>query len=115
MGIGAKASRQVKTGKARGQGVATARVKRSFHFLGAVVGGILALGPFFGMFGMMRAFRVLGQSGTSEASALSGAISNAMLGTVVGMIAWPIGAMLCAYCVVQLTKKPKQPPALPPG
>jgi hypothetical protein len=88
-------------------------MKCSLHFLGAIVGGLLALGPLYGVFGMMRAIAILGQRGVSDPRAMSSAIGEVLLGTAGGLLVWPLGAALCAYCIVQLLKGPKQPPPLP--
>jgi biopolymer transport protein ExbB/TolQ len=91
-------------------------MKRFLHYLGATAGVLLALSPFFvTVFGMLRAFSVLGKNGISDPRALSGAIGEVLVSAVISMIVMPLGATLAAWCIVQILnqRRPKSPPPLP--
>jgi hypothetical protein len=89
-------------------------VKRTFHFIGAIAGVLLALGPlFYIVFGYLRMFSVLGRSGLQDPQKLSGAIGDVLLGSVSLFVVVPLGATLAAYFIVKLLNAPKAPPPLP--
>jgi biopolymer transport protein ExbB/TolQ len=92
-------------------------MKKSLLITGVVVGILLALGPLWGMLGtilgMNHAFDTLAGNGVSDPQALSGAIGQTLMATMLGLVACPVGVVLLAICIVFLVRLNKQPPPLP--
>ena len=92
-------------------------MKRGWLIAGIVAGVVLMLGPLWGMlgtvFGMARAFTVLGQSGVADPSQVSASVSGVLISSVAGFVACPIGIVLMIVCIVQLDKAKRLPPPLP--
>lgn len=94
-------------------------MKRPLLIVGIIGGGLLMLGPLIGMFatvfGMQRAFRVLGSSGVQDPQQLSAAIGEVLLSSFAGLVAFPIGILTTVLCIIFLVKHDrKTPPPLPP-
>ena len=93
-------------------------MKRGWLIAGIVAGIVLMLGPFWGLFGtvfgMMRAFAILGKSGIGDPSTLSAGIGEVLISTVIGLVACPIGIVLLVACIIQLDRTRRVPPPLPP-
>ncbi len=92
-------------------------MKRGWLIAGIVAGVVLMLGPLWAMlgtvFGMMRAFVILGKSGVGDPVALSAGIGEVLMSTVIGFVACPIGIVLLIVCIIQLDKAKRLPPPLP--
>jgi biopolymer transport protein ExbB/TolQ len=75
-----------------------------------VGGGILALGPIWGMIGtvvgMVTAFGHLGQA-SPDTEILANDISLALYTTVAGFIACPIGILIVVVAAIELSKPPE--------
>ena len=75
---------------------------------GAILGGILALGPLWGLlgtvFGMITAFDQIAQQGSADAEAVGGSIRIALVTTWVGLAAAPIGIALLVLCILGLSR-----------
>ena len=93
-------------------------MKRGLLIAGIVAGFVLMLGPLWGMlgtvFGMARAFAVLGSSGVGDPSQLSASIGGVLISTAAGLVACPIGVILFVVCIISLDKARRAPPPLPP-
>jgi biopolymer transport protein ExbB/TolQ len=93
-------------------------MKKFLLIFGTAIGVLLALGPVWGllgtMFGMTRAFNVLGSSGPADPHALSAAIGQTLMASALGLAACPIGIALAATCLVFLIRGPKSRRDLPP-
>ena len=76
-----------------------------------VAGGILALGPVWGLLGssigMVLAFDNLSSAGPQKDAALANNISLALLSTIGGMVACPVGVVLLVIGLVMLVKRSK--------
>ncbi len=97
-------------------------MKKFLLILGTVIGVLLALGPLWGMLGMMlgmnHAFGVLASNDISDPRALSAAIGQTLIASALGLAACPIGLALAATCVFYLVrgrKSQRNTPPLPPG
>ena len=94
-------------------------MKRGLLIAGIVAGFLLTLGPLWGMlgtvFGILRAFTALGQSGIGDPSVLSANVGEALIATAIGLVACPVGIVLFVVSVIQLDKANRVPPPLPPA
>jgi biopolymer transport protein ExbB/TolQ len=92
--------------------------KRRAFLIGAVLGGILAFSPLFGLLGtafaMGRAFSLLGHSGVSDPKALSANISGAFLSTAIGVVLCPVGVVVFAVFLIFYLRTPSAPVVTPP-
>jgi biopolymer transport protein ExbB len=94
------------------------KVKRRFTIAGMVVGGLLTLTPFFGIFGtvfgMMSAFAALGNSGSSDPRQLASSIGVTLMSTAAGFILFPVGILIFALSIVFYCRMRVQtPPPVP--
>ncbi len=85
--------------------------------LGIVVGGVLTLGPLWGLLatvvGMQHAFSSLAAEGIQDPKALSGAVGETLVSTSLGFLVCPLGIALLVTCIVLLVKDKKQPSPIP--
>ncbi len=92
-------------------------MRRRLLIAGTIVGTLLSLAPFFGLFGtvlsMMSTFKDLGGSGISDPNALSAHIGNTLLITWGSLLALPVGLVLLITCIILLATSKPQPQPVP--
>jgi hypothetical protein len=85
-----------------------------------IVGGLLLLSPFIGLFGtvigMMGAFKTLSGPGISDPNALSASIGTTLISTAAGLFLFPVGLGVLAISIVFFVRTGTAvPPPIPPG
>jgi biopolymer transport protein ExbB/TolQ len=84
------------------------KTKRTLLIVGIVAGAVMMLSPFIGLagtvFGMIKAFQVLGSSGVADPEVLGGAIGEVLISTVAGIIVAIPGVLLFIGCIVGLVR-----------
>ena len=82
--------------------------KKDCCIAGIVIGGLLTLAPAWCLlgtvFGMIRAFIGLGESGISDPAAVASGISSALLSTVIGFVLAPVGLAIAITSIILLAR-----------
>ncbi len=94
------------------------KAKRRLLIAGIVVGSLLSLAPLFGMlgtvYGMIRAFNVLGNAGVADPRALAGHIATTLDSTAAGLFLFPFGVVILTLSIVFFARlRESTPPPLP--
>jgi biopolymer transport protein ExbB/TolQ len=94
------------------------KAKRRFLIAGIVIGSFLTLSPVFGVlgtvFGMTRAFSVLGKAGVADPQALSASIGTTLVSTAAGFALCPVGVVVLVLSIVFYSRlRASTPPPLP--
>jgi biopolymer transport protein ExbB/TolQ len=94
------------------------KVKRSLLMAGIIVGALLMVSPVVGLmgtvFGMTRAFSVLGSSGVKDPQALSDSIGTTLVSRAVGFFLFPVGIVMFTLSLIfYLRLRYSSPPPLP--
>ena len=94
------------------------KIRRRLTIAGMTIGALLMVSPLFGMlgtvFGMKRAFDILGSSGVGDPSTLSASVGETLVFTAAGLLLFPVGAIILTVSLVCLLRlAPSNPPPLP--
>ena len=94
------------------------KIRRRLTIAGMTIGALLMVSPLFGMlgtvFGMKRAFDILGMPGISDPSELSTSIGETLISTATGFLLFPLGAVILTLSLVCFLRlAPSSPPPLP--
>jgi len=90
--------------------------RKPFFIAGMVAGGLLTLGPVWGLlgtvFGMMHAFSTLNNNGIADPTTLSNHIGTTLMSTTMGILMFPVGVTMLVISVLLYLKaqKPTPPP-----
>lgn len=95
------------------------KMKRRLLIAGIVAGSLLTLSPIVGLlgtvFGMTRAFQVLGSSGIRDPQMLSASIGETIVPAAVGFLLLPAGIILLTVSLILFLRlRASTPPPLPP-
>jgi ABC-type Fe3+ transport system permease subunit len=89
--------------------------RRTRHIVGIVLGSVLLLSPLvalFGtVFGMQRAFDLLGSPGLQDPKALSSSIASVLYVSVAGVIGFVCGVVLLTISIVLFIRAGRTPHA----
>ena len=94
------------------------KAKRRLLIAGIVIGSIFTLAPIAGflgtVFGMTRAFSVLGSSGIADPKALSDSVGTTLAFTATGLFLFPVGILVLTVSLVLLSRlRASNSPSLP--
>jgi hypothetical protein len=90
-----------------------------FSVGGIVVGGLLTLGPVFGLLwtvlAVNRAFSLLGTTGIDNPKGFSDTVGGVLFGSATGLFLLPVGVIILALSVAVYNRNAPAPRPLPTG